>query len=387
MKIAFLSPEYPHVRIGNSGGIGTSIKNLAESLTDLGHSVHILVYGQSSEDVFEESGITIQLVRNVKIKGLSWFFTRKKLEKIVDDLYRNQKIDIVEVPDWTGISSFINPVKCPIIIKLHGSDTYFCHLDNRPVKWFNRFHEKRALQKADGYISVSQFTAKKTNQLFGLRIPFTIIPNGINSTIFKTIESVDQVPNTILYFGSLIRKKGLLELPLIFNKVIEQNPEAKLVLLGRDSPDIISGGVSTWMMMQSLFTLKAKEQVTYFGGVPYEEVRGHIARASVCVFPSFAEALPVSWLEAMAMEKALVASNIGWGQEVIISGKEGFLVHPKDHQVYADAIVNLLENKALNTKFGKNASAKIKLNFTNDLIAKQNIAYYQSVINNKNVSI
>ena len=32
MKIAFLTPEYPHVKTGNSGGIGTSIKNLAESL-------------------------------------------------------------------------------------------------------------------------------------------------------------------------------------------------------------------------------------------------------------------------------------------------------------------------------------------------------------------
>ena len=46
MKIAFLTPEYPHSRTGNSGGIGTSIKNLAESLVGLGHSVRILVYGQ-----------------------------------------------------------------------------------------------------------------------------------------------------------------------------------------------------------------------------------------------------------------------------------------------------------------------------------------------------
>jgi alpha-maltose-1-phosphate synthase len=39
MKIAFLTPEYPHQKTGNAGGIGTSIKNLAESLTALGHEV------------------------------------------------------------------------------------------------------------------------------------------------------------------------------------------------------------------------------------------------------------------------------------------------------------------------------------------------------------
>ena len=39
MKIAFLTPEFPHSRIGNSGGIGTSIFNLAKCLIALGHEV------------------------------------------------------------------------------------------------------------------------------------------------------------------------------------------------------------------------------------------------------------------------------------------------------------------------------------------------------------
>ena len=383
MRIAFLTPEYPHPKTGNSGGIGTSIKNLAESLTALGHSVRILVYGQKDDVVFEEDGIVIQQIKNVKIKGLSWYFTRKKLQGIIDDLYDKQLLDIVEAPDWTGISSFIQPKKCPIIIKLHGSDTYFCHLDDRPVKWWNRFHEKRALQKADGSISVSRFTADKTNALFGLQLPFTIIPNGINPDKFQPDGPVQKIPNTILYFGTLIRKKGLLELPLIFNQVVAKNPKAQLILVGRDAFDIATGSKSTWQLMQQLFTPEALKQVHYLGGVPYEEVRAHIAQASVCVFPTFAEALPVSWLEAMAMEKAIVASNIGWGPEVITTHQEGILVHPKDHETYANAILGLLENATLNTTFGQNAVQKIKTVFTNGLIAEQSLAFYQTIIANK----
>jgi hypothetical protein len=60
---------------------------------------------------------------------------------------------------------FISPEKCPVVIRLNGSDTYFCDLDKRPVKWSNKFHEKRALQKADALLSVSQFTADKTNEV------------------------------------------------------------------------------------------------------------------------------------------------------------------------------------------------------------------------------
>lgn len=383
MKIAFLTPEYPHPKIGNSGGIGTSIKNLAESLTALGHTVRILVYGQKEDAVFEVSGVIIQQIKNVKIKGFSWYFTRKKIQHILDDLYENQLIDIVEAPDWTGITSFIQPKKCPLVIRLNGSDTYFCHLDNRPVKWFNRFHEKRALNKALGHISVSRFTADKTNELFGLQIPFTIIPNGINPQNFQSDSSVYKEPNTVLYFGTLIRKKGLLELPLIFNEVIAQRPQTKLILVGRDSSDIISGQDSTWKMMQSLFTPEALQQVEYLGGVPYNEMRQHIASATVCVFPTFAEALPVSWLEAMAMEKAIVASDIGWGPEVITSEKEGILVHPKSHQDYANAIIRLLEDEQLNRNFGKLALEKVNSVFANTIIAAKSVTFYQSIIQKK----
>ncbi|TRX15979.1 glycosyltransferase, partial [Flavobacterium franklandianum] len=175
-KIAFLSPEYPHPKTGSSGGIGTSIKNLAMGLLAEGCSVRVLVYAQKEEAVFYDNGICIQQIRNVKFKGLSWYLTRKKLQNIIDTLYEDKKIDVLEASDWTGITSFISPKKCPVVIRLHGSDTYFCHLDQRPVKWINKFHEKRALKKADGLLSVSQFTADTTNAVFGLNKQFTIIP-------------------------------------------------------------------------------------------------------------------------------------------------------------------------------------------------------------------
>ncbi|MFT5253187.1 MAG: hypothetical protein ACI87N_002216, partial [Flavobacteriales bacterium] len=73
MKIAFLTPEYPHPKTGSSGGIGTSIKNLARGLIGQGCSVRVLVYGQKEEGLFYDSGIIVQQIRNVKLKGLSWF--------------------------------------------------------------------------------------------------------------------------------------------------------------------------------------------------------------------------------------------------------------------------------------------------------------------------
>jgi glycosyltransferase involved in cell wall biosynthesis len=391
MKIAFLTPEYPHPKTGSSGGIGTSIKNLAIGLVAEGCSVRVLVYGQKEESIFDDNGIVIQQIKNVKCKGLSWFLTRKKLERIINQLYTQKTIDIVEAPDWTGITSFIQPQKCPIVIRLNGSDTYFCHLDHRPVKWQNRFHEKRALQKADGLLSVSQFTANLTNGVFGLHKEFTIIPNSIDVDFFNDngVDNSNFKINTevspsgvrgLLYFGSLIRKKGLLELPFIFNEVIKKNPEAQLVLVGKDVPDIVSGNPSTWAMMQELFTIEALRNVHYLGSVPYPEIKEHISEAAVCVFPTFAEALPVSWLEAMALQKTIVASNIGWATEVIEDGVAGFLVHPKDHKKYADRILECIADPNMQDHFGRAARKKVVDTFSMQVVAQQSLSFYKSVI-------
>jgi glycosyltransferase involved in cell wall biosynthesis len=396
MKIAFLTPEYPHSKTGSSGGIGTSIRNLAVGLLAEGCVVRVLVYGQKEDSVFEDEGIVIQQIRNVKFKGLSWWLTRKKLERLINSLYDKKEIDLVEAPDWTGITSFIQPRKCPVVIKLHGSDTYFCHLDQRPVKWVNKFHERRALQKADALLSVSQFTADLTNEIFGLNKEFTIIPNGIDTALFRVKDNVNEnisIPSSlsfeegrgedILYFGSLIRKKGLLELPLIFNEVVKTMPEAKLILIGKDVPDIVSGNASTWQMMQSLFTKEALQNLSYLGSVPYAEIKEQIAQATVCVFPSFAEALPVSWLEAMALQKAVVASNIGWATEIIENGEDGFLVGPKDHKRYAQRISELLENPNLQVQLGLKARKKMIDTFSMEVVAKQSLLFYKNTIKAK----
>ena len=112
-------------------------------------------------------------------------------------------------------------------------------------------------------------------------------------------------------------------------------------------------------------------------------VRKQIEKATVCVFPTYAEALPVSWLEAMAMEKAIVASNIGWGNEIVENGVSGFLAHPSNHQEYADRILQLLADSPLRGNMERNAKVRISTHFDINLIANQNLNFYQKIIQNE----
>lgn len=385
MKLAFLTPEFPHPKTETSGGIGTSILNLSKGLVASGNQVVVIVYGQEKDEVFQDNGLTIYKIKNIKFKGLSLYLTQKKIEKLINKLYKEKKLTIIEAPEWTGITSYIKPI-CPLVIKLHGSDTYFCHLDNRPVKFWNKFHEKRAMKNADALLSVSQYTADLTKELFSIQVDFTVIPNGIDIDKFCLEDKIEIQEYTILYFGTLIRKKGLLELPLIFNEVYKKNNKAKLILVGRDASDIISGNASTWAMMQSLFDVESIRNVTYIGSVSHEKIKYHISTSTVCVFPTFAEALPVSWIEAMAMQKAIVASNIGWSSEVIEDGINGYLVHPKKYQEYADKVLKLLDDSALRNQFGVEARKKVVQKFSSEVVAKQNIDFYKKIVQTFNAN-
>ena len=80
------------------------------------------------------------------------------------------------------------------------------------------------------------------------------------------------------------------------------------------------------------------------------------------------------------MKKAIIASNIGWAHEVIENKKEGFLIHPKRHIRYAEKIQYLLKNKIIKNDLKESAAQKIKLKFSNKVVANQNLEFYQKVI-------
>lgn len=378
MYITFVTSEYPHSNIGLSGGIGSSIFTLANLLTKMGIHVNVVVYGMNRDDNFVDCGINFFLVKNIIVKGLSYFFTIKKVQKLINLLIEENKCDFVEVPDWTGFSAFLD-VDVPVVMRLNGSDSYFCHLEERKVKFFNRYLERRAFKRADSIISVSEYTGKTTNKIFGFNRNFVVIPNPVDASKYSNYNFDDSTPGKILYFGTLIRKKGLFELPYIFNEVIKNYPNATLDLIGKDSFDIQTGNSSTWSLIERLFSPAALKNVNYMGSVDYSVIQDYIDKACVCVFPSFAEAFPVSWLEAMAMSKAVVASDVGWAPEVIDDEKDGFLVNPKDHIKYADRIVSLLKDQNLRWSISIQARRKVEGSFSGSNALISYIDYYSSL--------
>lgn len=380
MHIAFLTPEYPHPRVEHAAGIGTSIKNLVVALVTKGVQVTVFVYGQNESAVFEETGVTIHLLKSQKYKGFGWYLHRKFIQKYLNTHIVSEKIHLIEAPDWTGITAFMH-LKAPLVIRFHGSDTYFCHLEKRKQKRKNYWFEKLAIMQANGFVAPTAYAADVTKQLFGLvRKNVMVVYNGLDLNAFKNDAPLLYERGLILYVGTIIRKKGVLELPAIFNKVREAIPEARLVLIGSDSYDIQTHSPSTWELLKKEFEEEDLEQVSYLVKMPYANVQEYIRKANVCIFPSFAETFGMVTIEAMAMQKPVVSNDFGWSQELIIDDESGFLVHPTNHADFAKTIVTLLEDELLCEKIGDAARHRVESIFDIQQIVQQNVDFYESIL-------
>ncbi|SNR49167.1 glycosyltransferase family 4 protein [Flavobacterium sp. ov086] len=381
LHVAYIVSHYPHKAFGHDGGLGTSVYNLVEKLSKCNVRVSVFVYGQKDEFIIEEENVTIYSLIDSDVNFLKFYFSRKKIEQFINKIIAEKNINIIEAPDWTGITAFMS-FKVPLVIRFHGSDAYFCHLEKRKQKAKNFWFEKRAINGAQAFIAPTSFAGELSKELFGIKNKvIKTIHHGIELRNFTNEFPLTYEKGLILYVGTLIRKKGVLELPEIFNKVHKFSPEAKLVLIGGDSSDIKTGTNSTWQLMQDQFKDDDLKYVDYLGKIPYNEVQNYIRKANICVFPTFAETLGMVTIEAMAMKKPVVSSNIGWANELIIDEESGFLVHPEDHQLYSDRIIKLLKNDLLCLQMGDNARARVEDKFDIDKVVFENIEFYKTIIN------
>ena len=85
-------------------------------------------------------------------------------------------------------------------------------------------------------------------------------------------------------------------------------------------------------------------------------------------------------IESMALKKPVVNTSIGWAQELIDNGINGYLVHPADTDLYAKRILDIFNNNAKALEIGKAARKQVEAKFDIAKNAEINIAYYKTLL-------
>ena len=122
-------------------------------------------------------------------------------------------------------------------------------------------------------------------------------------------------------------------------------------------------------------------KVHFYG--PSTNVRSVLKAGDIYVCSSVHEASPISVWEAMAMEKAIVSTDVGDVSEFISDGENGFIVPVGDAYQLAEKISILIKNPSMRSEFGKKAriAAIEKLDLT--IAVKRHVEVYKAVIENR----
>ena len=158
--------------------------------------------------------------------------------------------------------------------------------------------------------------------------------------------------------GRLDPQKGQEEFLRALPLVLEQRPDVCFVIAG----DETSGeeGYKRYLINLS-YELHVNEHVHLF---PFtEDVAEFMAAIDIFVLPSYRETFGLVLIEAMAMEKPVIATDAGGVPEIVEDGRDGLLVPPRDEKALAEAILLLLENSSLRRSLSKRARADVLKRF------------------------
>ena len=85
----------------------------------------------------------------------------------------------------------------------------------------------------------------------------------------------------------------------------------------------------------------------------------------------------------MALGKPVVATAVGGNPELVVDGKTGYLVAPRDPAGLAKAIIKIIKHPSLQEYFGKNGQQRVKKYFSMEKMIDETVKTYRIVLKNK----
>jgi phosphatidylinositol alpha-mannosyltransferase len=373
MKLALVSPydfAYP-------GGVTEHVSHLAEQFHARGHEVHIVApsSGDETESVTSVAAPVHRIGRVVSIPAngsvaritlsLRSYLQAKRL-------LREQEYDLVHLhePMMPAL---------PLTVLRHSNTTNigtFHAYRNTPLTYF---YGKPILQpffrKLHGHIAVSTAARDFVGEYFPS--DYRVIPNGIDFPRFNTRlappEELSDSRPTVLFVGRLEKRKGLRYLLRAWPMVLERQPDARLVVVGRGRP---LEGYKRFAARQGW----SPEDVIFAGYVPAEDLPRYYQACDVFCAPNTGqESFGIVLLEAMAACAPIVASDIPGYRDVVTNGVEGLLVERQNPGALADALSRLLNSPDLRASMRRAGQQKAQ-RFDWPRVAGDVFSFYQEVL-------
>lgn len=181
-------------------------------------------------------------------------------------------------------------------------------------------------------------------------------------------------PITFVLPSRMLRDKGVWEYAKAAALVRKEHPDWQFWLVGGVDP----GNPST-LATSEMVKLEQRFGVRWLGH--RDDVAHIMQQAHVVCLPSYREGLPKVLLEASAIGRALIASNIAGCREVVTEGVTGLLVEPRDVDSLADAMRRLGEDDELRTRCANAALKRAQALYSVEDVVDHTFRVYAELLN------
>ena len=394
MKIALLTEKYtPDI-----GGLAISSERLACLLTSAGYEVRVFSptfsLPPSEQRTLPSCGVVVT-------RFGTRFDTRKRADDtlvdwldLITEEHAREPFDILHAYFLTQ-AGFIATLagrylNIPSVVSIRGNDVDRAAFD--PARFS---HTMFALQNANVVTANAKESIRKAKAFFDREI--ILIPNSVDTNHFKPmgknlalLESlglerkrkeersvsgkwiVESDEAVIGFVGELREKKGLKTLLSAYAQI-----NAK-----RLSTLLIVGEVRHGEDSQTVEEMRAsnpESKIIVTGYVSPSDLPAYYSLIDVFVHPSIHDGMPNAILEAMACEKAIIATPVGGIKDIVENGKNGMLVSVNDANALAEKILELLDDREKCESLGKSAREFVMSKFKPEAELMANLEVYRKL--------
>ena len=372
MKIALVSPyDFAH-----PGGVSHHISSLERYLTRMGHEVKVIAPASEAVTTFGDRFIPIGKPRPIPSSGsVIRVSISLRLGSTIKEVLARENFDIIHLHEpfmpmlCSAVLRFSNTVNVGTFHACQGRPGYYW---GKPITtWMIR----RRLHKLHGRIAVSEPAMNYVKK----NVPgedYEIIPNGIDLEHFTAdvspFEEFCDGKQNILFVGRLEFRKGLNYLLKAYLQIKREVPNSRLIIVGPGTR--LRKRYEKWVRRNRL------EDVVFVGYATYKDLPRYYKTADIFCAPATSrESFGIVLLEAMAVGKPVVATNIDGYARVVTDGEDGLLVPPKNNKELARALLSLMSDEALRQQMGAKGKLKAR-EYSWEHVAQRVLDYYVGVI-------
>lgn len=197
---------------------------------------------------------------------------------------------------------------------------------------------------------------------------------GVDLDYWKRSNAARQEKNafTFVFVGRIVRDKGINELVSAFVRLHDECPSVRLILVGPAEDDLDP------VLPRTHRLIKGCDAIETVGG--QKDVRPFYEQSDALVFPSYREGFPNVVIEAGAMDLPSIVTDINGSREIIVDGKNGCIIPPRDANALYDAMKWMVEHPQDVERMACNARLMVAGRYEQGYVRQCLKDFYQSLL-------